>query len=91
MSVIWVEPRLEKRERTDRSAAERFFAYAFPSGADDNRFNWTAFFNPKPSVHTSLQQVEHNIARAGAWLRGQASMKIMVLRRTGAALTLGDM
>jgi hypothetical protein len=93
MTVIWAPPRLETRERTDRTATQRFFAYAFPSGADDNRFNWRTFWSPKPSTYTALQMVEHNLARAGAWLRssGQASMKVMVLRRTGAALTLGDL
>jgi uncharacterized protein (DUF58 family) len=92
MSVIWVEPRdNEKAARKDRTAAQRFFAYAFPSGADDNRFNWSAFFNPKPSTHTALQMISNNIDRAGAWLRGQAGMKILVLRRTGTMLTLGEM
>jgi uncharacterized protein (DUF58 family) len=93
MTVIWVPPRAEGKERTDRTAAQRFFAYAFPSGADDNRFNWRAFWSPKPSTYTALQMVEHTLARAGAWLKGhgQASFKVLVLRRTGAALTLGEL
>lgn len=98
-SVIWAPPRGETRERKNRTATQRFFAYAFPSGADDNRFDWSAFFNPKQSQLTSVNMIEQNVGRASAWLHGQAAstaasgsgLKVLVLKRTGAALTLGDL
>jgi uncharacterized protein (DUF58 family) len=89
-SIVWVDPRKPPVTRQNRSAWRRFFAYPFPAGSDDNRINLRALFSPKAGPFLCAQLVEQHLQYGVSYTRSQQGVKLLHLRRAGAALSLGD-
>ncbi len=89
-SIVWVDPRKPQATRPNRSAWRRFFAYPFPAGSDDNRLDLRALFASKAGPYQCARMVEQHIQYGVGYTRSQAGVKLLLLRRQGAALTLGD-